>query len=380
MAAERPKRAWRWQRLAMALIVLGGAVLAGWVLYVNSDELLAAADTLTRVSWAWVGVALVAEIVSYWMRGAAQRTVLRSGVTQSGSDGRPGLRAVTLGSATLAGDAAAYCLPFGFAASGVVMFGVLRRRMVPPAIAGWLFAVSTVLYVGAVAVLTIAAVQIAGSADPIPGLQTASALLLGGLVLLGLLYAVLRRGPAAKMLAVLRARSNQRLATRDPAETRHWLATLGVRVTGAVRGWVAQLRVVRLPFTVGLAASALMMLSWFADISVLGIGFVALGGTPPWSGLLLAYCAGQIAAALPATPGGLGAVEGSLTVALVAFGGAETITLAAVLLYRLITYWGCIPVGGLAWLLLRATAPAAADVDAEHDQRPAAVSESAEGT
>ncbi len=34
--------------------------------------------------------------------------------------------------------------------------------------------------------------------------------------------------------------------------------------------------------------------------------------------------------------------------ALVAFGGAQTITLAAVLLYRLITYWGCIPAGGLA--------------------------------
>jgi uncharacterized protein (TIRG00374 family) len=64
---------------------------------------------------------------------------------------------------------------------------------------------------------------------------------------------------------------------------------------------------------------------------------------------------------MPVTPGGIGVVEGSITLALVAFGGAQTITLAAVLLYRLITYWGCIPAGGLAWLVLRAIsrAPAA---------------------
>jgi uncharacterized protein (TIRG00374 family) len=76
----------------------------------------------------------------------------------------------------------------------------------------------------------------------------------------------------------------------------------------------------------------------------------------------LAYCAGQIAASLPVTPGGIGVVEGSITLALVAFGGAETITLAAVLLYRLIAYWGCIPAGGLAWLILRATSRAPAPV------------------
>jgi len=66
---------------------------------------------------------------------------------------------------------------------------------------------------------------------------------------------------------------------------------------------------------------------------------------------------------VPITPGGIGVVEGSLTLALVAFGGAATVTLAAVLLYRLIAYWGCIPLGGLAWLGLRATAPTHTDLD-----------------
>ncbi len=63
----------------------------------------------------------------------------------------------------------------------------------------------------------------------------------------------------------------------------------------------------------------------------------------------IAYGAGQLAAALPITPGGLGAVEGSITIALVAFGGAHVATVDAVLLYRLISFWLVLVIG---WLLV----------------------------
>jgi uncharacterized protein (TIRG00374 family) len=59
-----------------------------------------------------------------------------------------------------------------------------------------------------------------------------------------------------------------------------------------------------------------------------------------------------LATTLPITPGGLGAVEGSLTVALVTFGGAQASTVAAVLLYRLISFWLVVPVGWVAWSAL----------------------------
>ena len=38
-------------------------------------------------------------------------------------------------------------------------------------------------------------------------------------------------------------------------------------------------------------------------------------------------------------------VEGSITVALVTFGGGEASTVAAVLLYRIISFWLVLPVG-----------------------------------
>ena len=63
--------------------------------------------------------------------------------------------------------------------------------------------------------------------------------------------------------------------------------------------------------------------NWVADCGCLALSFLAVGARVPWRGLLLAYGAGQLATILPITPGGLGVVEGSLTVALVTFGGAR---------------------------------------------------------
>ena len=72
--------------------------------------------------------------------------------------------------------------------------------------------------------------------------------------------------------------------------------------------------------------------------------FKAIRPPLPWSGLLLAYGAGTRGD--PAiTPGGLGVVEGSITVALVEFGGPQLATVDAVLLYRLVSFWLVLLVG-----------------------------------
>jgi len=332
-----------WRRAAVVVVGLAAAGLALRVLFDSSDELLTAADTLTSVRVWWVVAAVCVEVLSYAARGAASTVVLRRGGAVVGP--------MTMAAGTLAGDAAAYCLPFGFAASGVVMVGVLRRRQVSAALAGWMFAVCSVFYVASITALTIVAVQIPGGDNPISGLQTISIVLLIVLALVGAGYALLRRSAVRLRLG----RALPRIALPS-GRLRPYASTLRANL-GA---WARQLRTVRLTPIAGLAVFTLMMVSWLADVAVLALAFVALHSTPPWTGLLLAYCAGQIAASMPVTPGGIGVVEGSITLALVAFGGAETITLAAVLLYRMIAYWGCIPAGGLAWLALRGTSRAPA--------------------
>lgn len=314
-------------RRIVPLVGLAGVLVAGTVLYNSSDEMFAAIEMLTRLDWSWVAPALVAEAVSYLARGRAQALVLRSATasTSTTSNGHtPGV--VVLSATTLAADAAAHCLPLGFAAGGVVTVGALHRRGVEPAVASWLFAVSTALYVGAGSMLTLVALQVAGIDSPVPRLQQLSA---GVLITVGAFSAV---------VMVLR---RTRTTTLD--------RLIG---SGRLARWLTPLRAIRLPLGSGAAALALMTCSWLCEAAVLAISHAAVGTAPPWTGLVLAYCAGQAAAGLPLTPGGIGAVEGSVTVTLVAFGGELPGTLAAVLLYRLITYWACIPLGGLTWLIL----------------------------
>lgn len=390
----------RWRRYVLVALGLAAAAVAANVLYDSSDEVLAAADTLTRPHWGWVAAALVAELASYLFRAAAHMVVLRRGVRQtyavpvdpvhpvasggSAAARRPATPGMTVLSAgTLAGDAAAYCLPLGFAASAVVLLGVLRRRGVDSTVAAWMYAVCSVLYTASITLLTIVAVQVAGTADPIPGLRALSIGLLAALVMVGVGYALARRHRVKRAAADSMVRSGVGLSRGSaagsplspgpsaaeggplgyPSEPLGAPESSGQRdgTLARARHWVrrrvAELRVIRLPAHTGALAFGYMTASWLCSISILGMAYEAVGTSPPWAGLLLAFCASQIAAALPITPGGIGVVEGSLTVALVAFGGSEAITFAAVLLYRLVTYWVCIPLGGLAWLALRIWAP-----------------------
>ncbi|MDA8197130.1 MAG: YbhN family protein [Actinomycetota bacterium] len=100
-----------------------------------------------------------------------------------------------------------------------------------------------------------------------------------------------------------------------------------------------------------LIATSVATFNWIFDALVLVLAYQAIGKPIPWSGLLLAYGAGQLAANLPVTPGGLGVVEGSLSIALVAYGGAQSSAVAAVLIYRLISYWMTIPLGFISYFL-----------------------------
>ena len=89
--------------------------------------------------------------------------------------------------------------------------------------------------------------------------------------------------------------------------------------------------------------------------------FGAVHASIPWSGVLLAFGVAQIVASLPLIPGGIGIVEGSLAVILVAYGAHKVPALAVVLVYRLLTFWmviivGWISVGVIEWRVRRSDA------------------------
>ena len=97
-----------------------------------------------------------------------------------------------------------------------------------------------------------------------------------------------------------------------------WLVSASVRVTRRVVGWprgelatqvdfiIARLTVVTLRLRQVLSVVGWGVANWVLDCACLALSFLAIGAGIPWRGLLLAYGAGQLAANLPITPGGLG--------------------------------------------------------------------------
>lgn len=297
-----------------AVLVLPGALLALHVLQGDGGELSGAIADLGNVRPGWAAAAALAEGVSFYCYARATQRLLGAGGTR--------VSASSLTGVTLATQAIADCLPAGLATANVLGWRLLRGRGASDALATWVLAVLGVESFATCAVLALVGSVVAGPSAAVPDLAAVAAVVLAVCLVIALGAGwMLRR----------------------------------VRSTGALGRALAPLRVIRLG--AGWGPVTLWVLGfWAADATCLALAFPALGAPVPLRALLVAYCAGQFAASLPITPGGLGVVEGSITVALVAYGGATVQTLAAVLLYRLLSYWAVLPLGGGSWLALRVTA------------------------
>jgi putative heme transporter len=240
-----------------------------------------------------------------------------------------------LNGVTLAATAIANSMPAGPVVSSVFAFRQYRRSGADEGLAAWTL---VAVFVAASVSLALAAsvgVAVAGAEGANSDLVAVTSGVLVVALIIGVVF--LQRRALA------------------------WVITRWVRLSQAIIRWpkgerlahintvIARVTSVRL--RPGLAFSAVMwgLWNWLFDCGCLALSFAAVGVGVPWKGLLLAYGAGQLAANLPLTPGGLGVVEGSLTIALVYFGGSNTSTVAAVLLYRILSFWIELPVGWSAW-------------------------------
>ncbi len=344
------------------VIGLGLAALAFYQLTGHSGELAEASTALRGLRWGWVLLAAAAEAGSFLVFALLQRKMLRAG----GADVAVG----PVAAITLAANAIANSIPAGSAIAPVYTFRQFRHRGADQALAGW-----SVVATFVAESITLAVVAAIGAI--VARAEGAS------LDLIGVIVAVLILAVAMGVVFV-----QKRALVRTASAVLH----LSQRLTGWPRGELAaridrvlgRLTVVRLsPGQTG-GALGLGLANWLLDCGCLAISFLAVGAGVPWKGLLLAYGAGQLAANLPITPGGLGVVEGSLTIALVAYGGAAPLTVVAVLLYRVLSFWLALPVGWgawawLAWIGRRRPRPMSAADDAGRPDSPGRAGTGADG-
>jgi putative heme transporter len=342
-------RAWPVARYVIGLAL---AALAFDQLASHESELTEAAVALSHLRWGWVLAGVLVEAGSYLSLVQVQRVLLRTG--------RVDIALGPMAAITLAANAIANSLPAGTAIATVFSFRQFRRRGADQAIAGW--SVAATFVAGAVTLAVVAAIGAV-----VAGAEGASLDLVGpivGALALALVTGAIFVQERALGWTVRAAVGLSRRLTSWPRDN----------LAARIGRMVARLTLVHL--SPGKVASALGwgLGNWTLDCSCLALSFVAVGAGIPWKGLLLAYGAGQLAANLPITPGGLGVVEGSLTIALVAFGGSTSSSVAAVLLYRLISFWLTLPLGWGIWAWLGWTGrrrPAQATPD-DHVGAPAA--------
>lgn len=318
---------WRWARYLLGL-ALGGLVI--WAVLGKSDELSGASRYLSHLNWGWVAVAAAAEAASYLSFAGMQRRLLIAG--------KVGIPMLPLSGITVAGNAIQNSLPAGLLLASAYAFRQYRRWGADDVLSAWV--VLAVAGLSLVSLSGLAAVGLGMAASTGSALDLVSAIV--GVAAVALLLVV---AWAKRALLVAPAVRVVRLAQRfvhHPAGD----AQKVVDDTLARMAFVAPSR------REWLRAASYGLGNWLADMACLTVAFVAVGAGVPWDGLLLAYAAAQLATNLPVTPGGLGVVEGSLTVALVAFGGAQSSTVAAVLVYRVLSFWLMLPIGWGAWGLL----------------------------
>jgi uncharacterized membrane protein YbhN (UPF0104 family) len=137
-------------------------------------------------------------------------------------------------------------------------------------------------------------------------------------------------------------RHGSRLARRPAGDPRQ-----------TVRAWATRLGSLQLPASGWMMVTGLALANWLADAAVLAVSIHAAGAAVPWHALLLVYGSGIAAQSLNITPGGLGVTEGTLGLALIATGLHANQALAAVLLYRLASFWLVALAGWLVLLSLQ---------------------------
>jgi uncharacterized protein (TIRG00374 family) len=94
-------------------------------------------------------------------------------------------------------------------------------------------------------------------------------------------------------------------------------------------------------------------LNWLLDAFCLWCFVAAFGSYVSPIDLFVAYAVGNVLAAIPLTPGGLGLVEAAVSAALVGFGLTKGVATLAVIGWRLVNFWLPIPVGAGMYVSLR---------------------------
>jgi uncharacterized protein (TIRG00374 family) len=321
-------------RSRVQLVVTLLALVALIVLIVTQRSIIASSlGALDHINWTWLPLALALEWVSIATFARMQRRLFRAG-------GKSATQRSVMATA-VAGNAISVSVPLAGPQLGTAFaYRRFRKLGIDSALAGWALIVSGVVSSLAAGLIVVGGSLLSGNDE----VATTGAI--GGVIGVGVLVmatVALRHPPfqaavERRLVSILsRVQRLFHLRRRSPQE--------------AIVTFVARLRTLRLGRTDWSRVLGFGLANWLTDAGVLVVSILAVGGAVPWRGLLLAYAVRIAAGGISITPGGLGVVEGALAVALMGVGMQRPSAVAAVLLYRFISFWLVTGVGWTVYLL-----------------------------
>jgi putative heme transporter len=301
-----------WARARWLPIVLVAAGLA--VLALRSGSATAPLSRLRGAEPGWLLLAVLAQAASLLSYALIVHGLLRASAVKA--------RLSTLVRATLGGIAMGASLPGGQVASAAYWYRLLRKEGADTGRATFAMVGSMLAGVLSLAGLLVVGVAIAGGHGPLAGVRIP---ILAGCAASVVVVVAGRRavGP------LLRPLSHSRLA--------------------GLRGLVS------LDRSSLLAVGGLALANWLLDCGSLWASLAAVHAHVEPQSILLTYALAQLVAAVPLLPGGGGTVEATLVVTFAAFGHQSGSVIGGVLLFRVISCWGLVPVGWAAVALRRPT-------------------------
>jgi putative heme transporter len=308
--------------------------VTGWAALTASFALL------DHLQWIWIPTAVAGESASMAAFAIMLRRLLAAGGATVGV--RPML------ATAYAANAVSVSVPLaGPELATAFTFRRFTRQGADAPLAGWS------LLAGGVASSAAAALVVVGGGLASGNSLVAAVAVPGGVLAVAALVAVAvatrrpRLRGALERSVAWSLQHGSRLLRRpadDPCQT--------------IRAWAERLGSLQLPASGWITVTGLALANWLADAAVLAVSIHAAGAAVPWHDFLLVYGSGIAAQSLNITPGGLGVAEGTLSLALVATGLRAGQALAAVLLYRLASFWLVASAGWLVLLWLRHHQPA----------------------
>jgi uncharacterized protein (TIRG00374 family) len=317
-----------WRRLA-------GLLLCALVLYGVAPAVLQVFDAWPEVvdlAPYWFAAMIAAQLASWTGVWLLQRLAV---------DARSWWPVAT---SYLASSAVGRVVPGGAAAAGALQYGMLVQAGVPAALAGIGIGAASIVLLATLAALPLLALPaiVLGLAIPSRLFQAAVLCIAVFLALFAIGATLLASDRAVLRAGALWIRVGTRLRPRRPPPAdlpERWRDQRDlVRRALGRRWWEA---------VAGAAGR------WLFDWLTLLTALAAVGQHPRPTLVLLAFCAAQLLAQIPITPGGLGVVEAGLTGTLALIGVPAGAAAVATLAYRLVSYWLALPAGGAAYLYHR---------------------------